>query len=68
MELTPGLVGSSLVVMVVIYIIAFAFQVYVLYLNWKQSKVNDQMSELILEVKAIKSELSKMNKPSSKKK
>ncbi|MBN1175353.1 hypothetical protein JXA48_01795 [Candidatus Woesearchaeota archaeon] len=65
MALTPELIQGSFVLMVIIYVVAFAFQIYVLYLNWKQSKVNDQMAELISEVKAIRKEL---NKSSSKKK
>lgn len=51
--LTPELLSGSIIIMVIIYVIAFAFQIYVLYLNWKQSKVNNQMKELIAEVKAI---------------
>ena len=33
--------------------------IYVLYLNWKQSKVSDQMQELISEVKKIRKQLPK---------
>lgn len=54
MEITPDLVGNSLVVMVIVYFVAFAFQIYVLYLNWKQAKVNNQMEELVSEVKEIR--------------
>lgn len=65
MAITPEIIQGSLVLMVIIYVLAFAFQVYVLYLNWKQSKVNDQMTELLSEVKAIRKQLDKF---SSKKK
>lgn len=44
--LTPELLGNSLIVMGISYVIVLCFQVYVLYLNWKQSKVKDLMIEL----------------------
>jgi len=62
MNLSPEVLQGSIVVMVIIYVVAFAFQLYVLYLNWKQSKVNDQMSELISEVKLIRKELLSLRK------
>ena len=70
MDLTPELISGSFVLMIVIYVIAFAFQIYVLYFNWKQSKVNNQMVELIAEVKAIREEIkssSRKNSPAKKK-
>ncbi len=54
MELTPELLGNSFVLVLITYGIAFAFQIYMMYLNVKQSKVNNQMEELIKEVKEIK--------------
>ena len=54
MELTADFLGNSFVVMLIAYVIAFGFQLYMMYLNWKQSKVNDKMSELIKEVQEIK--------------
>ena len=53
-ELTPELAGISLVVTLSTYFIAFALQVYMLYLNWKQSKVKEITTELVNEVKAIR--------------
>jgi cell division protein FtsL len=61
-ELTPNMLGGSFVFLVISYIILFIFNVYVLYLNYKQSKVNDQMTELIAEVKAIRTELRTLHK------
>ena len=52
--LTPELLGNSLIVVALGYVLVVAFQIYVLYLNWKQSKVRDQMIELIEEVKKIR--------------
>ena len=52
MELTPELLSNSFVIVLISYIIAFGFQLYMMYLNIKQSKVNNQMAELIKEVKA----------------
>ena len=54
MELTPNLIGNSFIIMLITYAIAFGFQMYMMYLNWKQSKVNDKMEDLISEVKEIK--------------
>ena len=53
LELTPAIAGNSLIVLGISYIVTLAFGLYSLYLNWKQSKVKDQMRELIDEVKAI---------------
>ena len=44
--LTPELLGNSLIVVALGYVLVVAFQIYVLYLNWKQSKVKDLMIEL----------------------
>ncbi len=61
-ELTPELLGNSFVVVLVTYMIAFAFQLFMMYLNWKQSKVNNQMDQLINEVREIKTMLKKKKK------
>ena len=53
-ELSPQVAGTSLIVMLISYFIAFALQVYMLYLNWKQSKVKDITTELVSEVKTIR--------------
>ena len=58
-QLTPELIGNSFVVVLISYIVLFAFQLYMMYLNWKQSRVNNQMEELIKEVKEIKGILKK---------
>jgi hypothetical protein len=62
MELTPELLGNSFIIVFISYIIAFGFQLYMMYLNIKQSKVNNQMTELIQEVKEIKEALKKTKK------
>ena len=62
LQLTPELLGSSFVVVLVTYLIAFTFQLFMMYLNWKQSKVNNQMDQLINEVKEIKTMLKKKKK------
>ncbi len=58
-ELTPESAATSLLVMFIVYGIAFAFQMYMLYLNWKQSKVKDTTTDLVNEVKAIRKLLEK---------
>ena len=40
-ELTPTNLGKSLGLMIIGYILALLFQIYMLYLNWKQSKVKE---------------------------
>ena len=62
MALTPEFIGNSFVVVLVSYIILFAFQLYMMYLNWKQSRVNNQMDDLIKEVREIKGILKKGKK------
>ena len=62
MELTPELLGNSFVIMLITYMIAIGLQICMMYLNWKQSRVNNQMDELINEVKEIKKEIKKMKK------
>ena len=53
-DITPELLGNSFVAILITYVVAFAFQVYMLYLNWKQSKVQNSMQSLLEEVKEIK--------------
>ena len=45
--LTPELAGQGLIMSFGLMVVALAFQLYMLYLNWKQSKVKNQMGELI---------------------
>ena len=59
-ELTPELAGTSLVVMFIIYIVVLAFNIYMLYLNWKQSKVKDITSNLLEETKKTNKLLGEM--------
>lgn len=66
MMLTEGLVSGSLVFVMVGYVIALAFQLYMLYLNYKQSQVNNQMIELVNEVKLIRKELQATTKKPKK--
>jgi hypothetical protein len=54
MELTAEFLGNSFIIVLISYIVIFAFQIYMMYLNWKQSKVNNQMEALLKEVKDIK--------------
>ncbi len=66
MAITPEFIGNSFIIVMISYAIAFAFQIYMAYLNWKQSKVNNQMQELIDEVKEIKEILKKPAKNKKK--
>lgn len=59
MDFSLSFIQGSIVVMIIGYIIALAFQLYMLYLNYKQSRVNNQMSELLAEVKEIRKEMTK---------
>lgn len=52
--LTPEMAGNSLIALGITYLIVIGFQVYMLYLNWKQSKVKDVTQELIIEVREIR--------------
>ena len=52
-ELTPELAGTSLVVMFVVYIIVVAFNIYMMYLNWKQSKVKEITANMLEELKKM---------------
>lgn len=45
--LTPELAGQGLIASFGAILVALAFQIYMMYLNWKQSKVKNQMAELI---------------------
>lgn len=58
-SLTPDMLGNSLVVMGITYVVMIAFSLYQLYLNWKQSKVNNQMAEVLIVLKEIRDELRK---------
>jgi membrane protein insertase Oxa1/YidC/SpoIIIJ len=62
LPVTEQLLSGSLVFTVIMLLISFAFQIYVLFLNYKQSKVNNQMTELISEVKKINKQLKKLEK------
>jgi uncharacterized membrane protein YgaE (UPF0421/DUF939 family) len=66
-SLTPEFIGNSFIFVLIGYIIALAFQLYMMYLNWKQSKVNDQMSDLVKEVREIKRILKQKNLKQKKK-
>ena len=59
-ELTPELAGTSLVVLLISYVIVFAFNLYMLYLNWKQSKVKDITNQLLEETKMTNKLLEEM--------
>ena len=45
--------GNSLILAGILSLISIAATAYSLYLNWKQSRVKNQMDELIKETKAI---------------
>lgn len=61
-ELTPELAGTSLVVMFITYIIVLAFNIYMMYLNWKQSKVKEITTQLLEETKKTNKLLEGMKK------
>lgn len=67
MALTEGLLTGSIYVAIIGYAIALVFQLYMLYLNYKQSKVNNQMGELLDEVKKIRKEVQGLKKKDKKK-
>lgn len=52
--LTPDMAGTGLITSFVFMGIAFIFQIYMLYLNWKQSKVKDTTQRVIEELIEIK--------------
>lgn len=66
MVLTTDFLEGSIVIALVGYAIAFAFQLYMMYLNIKQSRVNNQMADLLAEVKLIRKELQKTKKKKKK--
>ena len=43
--------------MLVTYVVVLAFQLYMMYLNIKQSRVNNQMDILIKEIKGVRQDL-----------
>lgn len=61
-ELTPELAGTSLVASISMLFVAFLFQLYMLYLNWKQGKVKDLLPQLIEETKKTNQLLKKLVK------
>jgi len=61
-ELTPELAGTSLVVMLIIYVIVVAFNIYMMYLNWKQSKVKEITANMLEEIKKTNRLLEEMKK------
>lgn len=68
MALDMNFLEGSIIFMLIGYLLALAFQLYMLYLNWKQSRVNNQMGELLEEVKGIRKELAKVKGKTKKKK
>ncbi|MBN1502322.1 hypothetical protein JW930_02155 [Candidatus Woesearchaeota archaeon] len=68
MELTTDFIGGSFIFALVGYFIALLFQLYMMYLNWKQSKVNNQMDELIREIGKLTDEVKDIRKLIEKKK
>ena len=59
MAIDINFLEGSIIFMIIGYVLALVFQLYMLYLNWKQSRVNNQMGELLAEVKAIRKEITK---------
>ena len=43
--LTPEFLGSTVVVMVIFYVISLAYSIYMAIVNWKQAKVKDTLKE-----------------------
>ncbi|MCA9477690.1 MAG: hypothetical protein KC535_00910 [Nanoarchaeota archaeon] len=68
MVLSADFLQNSIVFALVGYAIAFAFQVYMMWLNIKQSRVNNQMDELISEVKKLRTAMEAKHKIPKKKK
>ena len=50
-ELTPSLLGNSLIVLFITYAITLGYSLYMVFLSWKQSKVLDEIkrSNVLLE-------------------
>ncbi|MBW2990775.1 hypothetical protein KY348_03655 [Candidatus Woesearchaeota archaeon] len=61
-ELTPELAGTSLVVMLITYFIVLAFNIYMMYLNWKQSKVKEITTQMLNEIKKTNKLLGEMKR------
>ncbi|KYK26298.1 hypothetical protein AYK26_05310 [Euryarchaeota archaeon SM23-78] len=59
-ELTPEFAGTSIVVMFILYAVVLAFNIYMLYLNWKQSKVKETTTQMLEEIKKTNKLLSEM--------
>lgn len=55
--LDPTFLQGSIWFMLISYLVVFGFQIYMMYLNIKQSRVNNQMDELLKEVKEINKKL-----------
>ena len=55
--LTPELAGAGFVGSLFVMGIALIFQIYMLWLNWKQSKVKDTTTELLETTKQILKEI-----------
>lgn len=55
--LNPDFLAGSILFTIIFLVVGFAIQVYSIWLNWKQSKVRDQMSELLEEVRKIREKL-----------
>ena len=68
MAIDINFLEGSIIFMIIGYVLALVFQLYMLYLNWKQSRVNNQMGELLAEVKAIRKEITKKKTKNKKKK
>ena len=52
-QFTPEFAGNTIIFMIIGYVLALAFQMYMLFLNWKQSKVKDttnKMLELLISI------------------
>jgi len=60
--LNPDVLGGSFLFAMISFVITFGMSIFMMYLNWKQSRVNNQMQELINEVKEIKALLEKKKK------
>ena len=59
MPITQEFIGTSMIISLGALVFAIIFQAVVLYLNWKQAKVNTQMKELISIMEDIKKLLEK---------
>jgi len=58
-ELTPSLLGNSLIVLFITYAITLGYSLYMVFLSWKQSKVLDEIKRTNVLLESIYNALQK---------